>query len=148
MIGDSVHTLMATYQKRNEYAIFTLKIKLPIDNEETLFSGPVDLDQITEWVGLLLDHQEDEFPFNIADNESLASAINRLYEELDPFVDEDSFEQLYNYRCIHDLSFGNRGVEMSSIILGKRHGQLTISKDCMNFNIKDFSCLRDCFLTI
>lgn len=141
MIKNSSYKLIAKYNRHDEYDVITLQVKLNNFSEILIFSGPIDRDMMRDWVGILVEHQDDEFPFEIKNEESLASAVKRLYNELDPEINEDDFEKLYNYRCIHDLSLGNRGIETPKIIIGKKKGRLTISKGNKSYQINDFNCL-------
>jgi hypothetical protein len=141
MIRGSSNKLTAIYHRHNEYDVLTLQVKLDDGSEIVFFSGPIDKKKIADWIDNLLEHQDDEFPFDLKSNESLSSAVKRLYDELDPEINEDDFEKLYEYRSIHDLSLGNRGVDTPNIIIGNRKGQLTISKDDRNYQIGDLACL-------
>ncbi len=90
--------------------------------------------------------QDELFPFTLRYNESISSAIRRLYDELDADADELSFEKLYNYRCIHDMSLGNRGVNVPSLYFGKIDGFWTLSGEGIQYYLNDLAQLESTLL--
>jgi hypothetical protein len=138
-----LYSLELGWQSLADYHLMELRVRAENGWVAAIYSGPVDKHGISAWFGELIRHQEDEFPFEIHDDESLSSAVMRLYDELDPDADGRAFDVLYNYRCVHDISLGNRGVETPIIIIGKRLGRLTVSKGGVSFDLESLAGVSD-----
>jgi hypothetical protein len=123
-----LYNLELKYQNAGDYCVIRLGGTANDGRSFLIHTGPVDINETREWLKELIKHQDEEFPFELRDEEPLSSAVIRLYDEMNPEADYDSFELLYKYRCIHDFSLCNRGIDTPIIIVGKRRGRLTISK--------------------
>lgn len=90
---------------------------------------PVDLGRFRDWCVGLLAASEEELPLRTMRGESIAAAVDRAYEELDPESPghEVLASRLYEYRSRHCLTFGNRGVDMPDVYIGKLNGRMTMS---------------------
>lgn len=60
---------------------------------------------------------------------SIAEAISRFYEDMDPeAVDASILDRVFDYRCRHGLRFAFRGTDAPDIYIGRFQGQHEISR--------------------
>jgi hypothetical protein len=138
-MDDQLYCIELGCRSRGDHDVLHLGVSAKDGRSFTLYDGPAEMSEVRAWVKGLIFHQEDEFPFSLCGDESLSSAVQRMYDALDADSDGKCFDTLYNYRLIHDLSLNNRGVKTPIIIVGRRSGRMTISTGTKSFEVKDLT---------
>lgn len=72
--------------------------------------------------------RNEELPFRVKENCSIAEAIEQFYENIDPDSDESNLlDCTYNYRHQHGIRFALRGQDIVDAYIGPNHGEYEMS---------------------
>lgn len=72
--------------------------------------------------------RNEELPFYVKKNCSIAEAIEQFYENIDSDLEESKLlDSTYNYRNHHGIRFAFRGQDIVDLYIGLNHGEYEIS---------------------